>query len=82
MTGKEFIKACIDGGYVARSKVDMLKEWMKHHPKDTYDEDCLIQVYRYCEETRYGDDIPCSKWRYMYNGIKTTKRYDRDESNR
>lgn len=76
MTSKDFIKACIDRGYVVRSKIKRLEEWVEKHPKDTYDENCFMEAYRYCESFRYGEHIPYDKWRRFYGGTKTTKRYD------
>ena len=82
MTSKEFIKACLDLVYVNRSKLKALEKWVEKHPQDAYSEENLIDAYRYFEAFKHGDDIPCGKWRPKINGVKTTKRYFKDEFNR
>lgn len=77
MTYDEFINACVDGGYIYRSEVKELKKWLEENPKESYTEECFIEVYRHFETIRYEDNIS-NKWRYdpfELNGYKTTKRY-------
>ena len=76
MTCDEFIKACVDGGYIYRSEVKGLKEWLKQNPKETYTEECFIEVYRHFEAIRNNTS---DKWRFgcdgRLNGYRMTKHY-------
>ena len=78
MTCDEFVKACVDGGYIYRSEVKRLKEWLEQNPKESYTEEHFIEVYRHFEAIRYEDNIS-GKWHHGYdgrlNGYKTTKHY-------
>lgn len=74
MTCDEFIKACVDGGYVYRSEVKELKKWLEENPKESYTDDCFIEVYRHFEAIRPKFDT-LGKWRSEFGVQKTTKRY-------
>lgn len=74
MNCDEFIKACVDGGYIYRSEVKELKKWLEKYPKEFYTEEYFIEVYRHFEAIRHEDNIS-AKWRYILDRHKTTKRY-------
>lgn len=73
MTCEEFIKACVNSGYVYRSEVKELKKWLEENPKEVYAEEYFIEVYRHFDAIRYENSFS-DKWR-LVERQKTTKHY-------
>lgn len=79
MTSEEFIKACVDSGYITRFEKKKLREWLDRHPKDSYTESDFITVYRHFNTSNHNDTAHDDKWQYTGFGNRTTyKRVDYD----
>lgn len=71
MTKDDFIRLCTSGGYAYKK---LAKEYAENHEELTDDD--LEEVYRMsCKRERVGES---GKWR-VYQGVKCTKRLDREE---
>lgn len=78
----EFVKQAIQRGYAARSEKSQVIQWCKKHPKETYTDDDLIELYRYLEIPKIGANNPNGKRHSTWDGHRTTKRYYDDNGNR
>ena len=81
-TTEEFVQECIDRGYGYRKDKKKILAWCEDHPKDEYDDDDFIRVYRYLQRSMRGRDREMNdeKWSYSYGGHKHTKHYDDDDT--
>lgn len=79
-TSEEFVQECIDRGYAYRRDEKKILAWCEDHPKDLYDEDDFISVYRYLQRAvrDYKHEVNEDKWSFTYDGHKTTERYTED----
>lgn len=82
-TAEEFVHECIDRGYAYRKDKKKIQAWCEDHPKNEYDEDDFIKVYRYLQRAvqDYGHEVNEDKWTIGYGGHKHTKHYNDDEWN-
>ena len=73
MTSNEFIKVCLNMGYVAKDNrsIKSLNEWVKLNPKNSYTEEDFIEVHRCFDGNIYTND----KWRNEHGGFKSTRHF-------
>lgn len=79
MTVDEFVEQVVVSGYVpgrntAQKKKNVL-EWLLLNPKQIYTPEDFIEVYRYFEYPKKGEQIPHGRWRYEGFGNKHTWRH-------
>jgi hypothetical protein len=67
MTRDEFITACSKSGYCDKETAELYAGDRKEFTEKDFE-----NVYRYAEKI---DDSNDDRWRSMWNGVKTTKRY-------
>lgn len=77
----EFVNQMVERGYASRKDKKQIVEWCEKRHTNRFDEDDLIDCYRYFENRRIGLGYSCGKWRVDSEGHKTTKRYFDDNGN-
>ena len=72
----EFIEQAIQRGYASRNQKKQIREWCEKQDKEHFTNDDLVEIYRRFNTPMIGADIPFGRWRYTWDGHKTTKHYD------